>query len=66
MNKNTNKQYLKDTLAFIRYIHNDPRMSVERKYSAIVSTLGHDINGILNEEKCFSPRVTGYSKMDLI
>ena len=53
MNKNTNKQYLKDTLAFVRFIHNNPNMSPERKYSAIVSTLGHDINGILNEERCF-------------
>lgn len=57
-----NKQYLKDTLAFVRYIHNDPTMSLERKYSAIVSTLGHDINGILNEELCFSPRVSGYAR----
>lgn len=59
---NKNNQYLKDTLAFIRYIHNNPTMSTERKYSAIVSTLGHDINGILNEERCFSPRVSGYAQ----
>jgi hypothetical protein len=64
MNKKDTKQYLKDTLAFVRYIHNDPRMSLERKYSAIVSTLGHDINGLINDEKCFSPRVTGYSRME--
>jgi len=59
-----NKQYLKDTLAFVRFIHNNPNMSPERKYSAIVSTLGHDINGILNEERCFSPRVTGYARAE--
>ena len=57
-----NKQYLKDTLAYVRYIHNNPTMSTERKYSALVSTLGHDLNGLVNEERCFSPRVTGYSK----
>jgi len=61
---NKNNQYLKDTLAFIRYIHNNPTMSTERKYFAIVGTLGHDINGILNEERCFSPRVSGYSKLE--
>jgi hypothetical protein len=65
MNKKNNKQYLKDTLAFVRYIHNDPRMSLERKYSAIVSTLGHDLNGLINEDTFFSPRVTGYSRMEV-
>jgi len=61
---NKNNQYLKDTLAFVRYIHNDDTKSLSEKYFAIVSTLGHDINGILNEERCFSPRVSGYSKLD--
>ncbi len=61
---NKNNQYLKDTLAFVRFIHNDDTKSVSQKYAAIVSTLAHDINGILNEEHCFSPRVSGYSKLD--
>lgn len=61
MNKET---YLKDTLAFVRYIHNDDTKSLSEKYFAIVGTLGHDINGILNEERCFSPRVSGYSKLE--
>lgn len=60
MNKET---YLEDTLAFVRYIHNDDTKSLSEKYFAIVGTLGHDINGILNEGRCFSPRVSGYSKL---
>jgi hypothetical protein len=61
---NKNNQYLKDTLAFVRFIHNDDTKSVSQKYAAIVSTLGHDLNGILNEDQFFSPRVSGYSKLD--
>jgi hypothetical protein len=57
-----NKQYLKDTLAFVRYIHNNPTMSTERKYSALVSTLAHDLYGLVNEERCFRPRVSGYAQ----
>ena len=59
-----NKEYLKDTLAFIRYIHNDTNRSDKAKYDALISTLGHDLNGLINEDKCFSPRVTGYSKLE--
>ena len=56
-----NKQYLKDTLAFVRYIHNDKNKSDRAKYLALVSTLGHDLNGIIGEHEFFSPRVTGYA-----
>lgn len=59
-----NKQYLKDTLAFVRYIHNDENRSDKAKYDALVSTLGHDLNGLINEERCFLPRVSGYSKLE--
>ena len=57
-----NKSFLKDLLAFTRYIHFNDKMDVQAKYNALVSTLGHDLNGILNEDKFFSPRVSGYSK----
>jgi hypothetical protein len=57
-----NKQYLKDTLAYVRYIHNDPNKSDRAKYLALVSTLGHDLNGLINEERCFRPRVSGYAE----
>jgi hypothetical protein len=59
-----NKQYLKDTLAFVRYIHNDENRTDKAKYDALVSTLGHDLNGLINEDKFFSPRVSGYSKLE--
>jgi hypothetical protein len=59
-----NKQYLKDTLAYVRYIHNDTNKSDRAKYLALVSTLGHDLNGVINEDPFFSPRVSGYSKQE--
>jgi hypothetical protein len=59
-----NKQYLKDTLAFVRYIHNDTNKSDKAKYDALVSTLGHDLNGLINEDPFFRPRVSGYSKLE--
>ena len=59
-----NKQYLKDTLAFVRYIHNDENKSDRAKYLALVSTLGHDLNGLINEDPFFRPRVSGYSKQE--
>jgi hypothetical protein len=59
-----NKQYLKDTLAFVRYIHNDENRSDKAKYDALVSTLGHDLNGLINEDPFFMPRVSGYSKQE--
>jgi len=60
-----NKQYLKDTLAFVRYIHNDENRSDKAKYDALISTLGHDLNGLINEDKFFSPRVSGYAQAEL-
>jgi hypothetical protein len=59
---NKNEQFLKDLLGFVRCIHNDSNKSDRAKYLALVSTLGHDINGILNKERCFRPRVSGYSQ----
>lgn len=59
-----NKQFLYDLLAYVRYIHNDPNKSDRAKYLALVSTLGHDLNGILNEDKCFRPRCSGYSALE--
>jgi len=58
------KQFLKDLLAYVRYIHNDTNKSDRAKYLALVSTLGHDLNGLINEERCFRPRVSGYSQLD--
>jgi len=62
MNKNT--KFLNDLLAFTRYIHFNDKMSVKEKYAALVATLGHDLTGLINEDKFFSPRVSGYSKLE--
>jgi hypothetical protein len=56
------KTFLKDLLAYVRFVHNHPTYSSKEKYAAIVSTIGHDLNGIINEDRCFSPRVSGYAK----
>jgi len=58
------KQFLYDLLAFVRYIHNSDTKSDRQKYLALVSTLGHDLNGILNEDPFFRPRVSGYSALE--
>jgi len=58
------KQFLYDLRAFVRYIHNNDAKSLSEKYFALVATLGHDLNGILNEDKCFRPRVSGYSALE--
>lgn len=59
------RQFLYDLLAYVRYIHNDENKSDRAKYLALVSTIGHDINGILNDDRCFRPRVSGYSGLEL-
>lgn len=61
---NKKNQFLKDLLAFTRYIHNTDKMTTEEKYHALVCTIGHDINGLLAEDKFFSPRCSGYSKLE--
>jgi hypothetical protein len=61
---NKDKQFLKDLRAFIQYIHFDKNKTDQMKYLALVSTLGHDLNGVINEEPFFRPRVSGYSQLD--
>ena len=58
-----NKLFLYDLLAFTRYIWNSDKTDTE-KLNALVSTLGHDLNGVLNEDKFFSPRCSGYSALE--
>jgi len=61
---NKDKQFLQDLLGYVRYVHNDENKSDRAKYLALISTLGHDLNGVLNEEPFFRPRVSGYSSID--
>lgn len=58
------KQFLKDLLGYVRYVHQDGNKSDRAKYLALISTLGHDLNGVINEEPFFRPRVSGYSNVD--
>ena len=57
------KQFLKDLLAFTRHIWLSDKTDTE-KLHALASTLGHDLNGVIAGDKFFSPRVTGYSKLE--
>jgi len=61
---NKNKQFHKDLLAYTQYIYNDKTKEVTQKYHALISVLGHDLNGLINEDKCFRPRVSGYSALE--
>jgi hypothetical protein len=49
-----------DMLGFVRYTYNRNDIDDSKKLHMIVGTLGHDLSGLINEEPCFSPRVTGY------
>lgn len=51
-----------DMLGFIRHTFYRNDLDDSKKLSALVSTLGHDLNGLINEDPFFSPRVTGYRK----
>jgi len=59
------KQFLKDLLAYVRYVHNDNTLDAGQKYYNLISTIGHDLNGVINEDRCFSPRVSGYAQAEL-
>ena len=61
MNKNT--KFHKDLLAFTRYIWKSDKTDTE-KLHALVSTMGHDLNGIIAEDEFFSPRCSGYARLE--
>ena len=51
-----------DMLGFLRHTYNRNDIDETKKLHMIVGTLGHDLNGLINEDPFFSPRVTGYRK----
>lgn len=61
---NKNKQILTDMLGFLKYVHYETDLSREEKYNMVLSTFAHDLNGLITEDKFFSPRVSGYSKFN--
>jgi hypothetical protein len=53
--------FLQDAAAFVR-VANSGKGTWNS--NMVLSTLIHDINGLANDEKCFSPRVTGYAQRE--
>jgi hypothetical protein len=52
-----------DMLAFILFARLNGKHEDGNNASILIfSTLSHDIGGVIREDLCFSPRVTGYSK----
>lgn len=62
---NKNKQFLEDLRAFVEYVDGDVTSNDSRKVSMLVSTLLHDLNGVIEDEPLFLPRVNGYAKNKL-
>jgi hypothetical protein len=60
------KQFMQDMLAYVRYIHYHKQLDDKEKYAAIISTIGHDLNGLINEDIFFTPRVTGYARLEQV
>ena len=55
------KQFLEDLQAYIMSVKVNAKLNTEEKYNRIVSTLLHDLNGVINDEPLFLPRVDGYA-----
>jgi hypothetical protein len=60
------KQFLKDLLAYVKFVDNDNTLDAGQKYHNLILTISHDLHGVINEERCFAPRVTGYAQAELI
>ncbi len=59
--------FLQDLLSFVAYVHRSMDIDDSKKLSLLVSTLMHDLGGIIDGDTHFLPRVNGYrSKYPLI
>ena len=59
--------FLQDLLSFVAYVHRNTDMDDSKKLSLLVTTLMHDLGGIIDGDTHFLPRVNGYrSKYPLI
>jgi hypothetical protein len=56
------RKLMEDLLSFVLFTYRRPDMDDTRKLRSIVDTLAHDLNGTLDGDEFFSPRVSGYSK----
>ncbi len=52
----------KDLLGFIYYTENKEGLNINDSYNRIKEVLTHDIMGLINKEKNFLPKSSGYSK----
>lgn len=57
-----NDQFTEDLLSFVAYVHRNTNLDDSKKLNLLVTTLMHDLSGMLNKDEFFTPRVTGYSK----
>jgi hypothetical protein len=54
-------------LSFVAYVHRNTDIDDSKKLSLLVSTLMHDLGGVIDGDEHFLPRVNGYrSKYPLI
>jgi len=59
--------FLQDLLSFVAYVHRNTDIDDSKKLSLLVSTLMHDLGGVIDGDTHFLPRVNGYrSKYPLI
>lgn len=54
------KQILRDMGAYLMWIAKQEGIS----FHAAMYTISHDVGGIVNEERCFTPRTSGYEAMN--
>ena len=55
------RKFLEDLLSFVLFTYRRTDMDDTRKLHSIVDTLAHDLNGTLDGDEFFLPRVNGYS-----
>lgn len=54
------RDFIEDAAAFCRWALNNDNREI------IIATLTHDIGGLSQGKECFSPRVSGYAKKELL
>ena len=59
---NKNNQFLKDLQGYLYAVHTSKALTTEEKYNRILATFGHDLNGVIEDEPFFLPRVSGYAE----
>jgi hypothetical protein len=58
----TNQVFIEDLLSFVAYVHRNTNLDDRGKLTLLITTLMHDLSGMLNKDEFFTPRVNGYSK----